>query len=137
LAGTEGWPNGSQSVFSIVFENLPPGVTIDPTPAPNLDFVSEATRFVNVTDLVLWDRQIIGNAVVFTAPVGTSLDLNETFFVNVAFDGPINLQTLSFRGAFGANVLNEVPEPASLALWSLLGATGLAAWRRKRIAKAA
>jgi hypothetical protein len=31
----------------------------------------------------------------------------------------------------------EVPEPASLALWSILGTAGIAAWRRKRKATAA
>jgi hypothetical protein len=31
----------------------------------------------------------------------------------------------------------EVPEPASLALWSILGTAGIAAWRRKRKAQAA
>jgi MYXO-CTERM domain-containing protein len=27
--------------------------------------------------------------------------------------------------------INEVPEPASLALWSLMSVAGLAAWRRR------
>ena len=133
--GSVGWPDSSQTIFSIIFD-LPPGVSIDPTPAPTLGGFNESTRFQNGTDNVLWSRQIFGNTVVFTAPGGTSLDNGDSFFVNVAFDGPINLQTLSFRGAFGANV-NEVPEPASIALWSMLTVAGVAAWRRRKNAIAA
>lgn len=37
-----------------------------------------------------------------------------------------------FGGAIDNFSVSAVPEPASLALWSLVGTAGLAAWRRKR-----
>ena len=45
-----------------------------------------------------------------------------------------DLQT-AVRPTFIPN--DEVPEPASLALWSILGTAGIAVWRRKRKASAA
>ena len=37
----------------------------------------------------------------------------------------------------GPSAASEVPEPASIALWSLMSVAGLAAWRRRKLATAA
>lgn len=50
-------------------------------------------------------------------------------------NGGFGNYTITFSSP--VNAISEVPEPASLALWSILGTAGIAAWRRKRKASAA
>lgn len=130
FAGTVNWPAGSPVVgqFSVTFTGLPMGVSIDPVPPPTIPGGSdESTRFSNLTDSVLWDRTIAGNTVTFQAPPGTFLNPGDNFFINVAFDGPIVPANLQFSGAF-----QLIPEPASLAVFALVGlAGGVYARRRK------
>ena len=56
-----------------------------------------------------------------------------------SFYGNVNYSPLNNNGRFALNTAaflaqsEEVPEPASIALWSLVSVAGLAGWRRRRI----
>jgi len=120
--------------FHITFSGLPVGVLIDPTPLPVGPFgIGESTRFSNVTDGVLWNREIVGNTVWFFANdlINDRLDPVEVFFVNVAFDGPIDLSTLSFEAEY-----SMIPEPSTWLLLSItiLSIIGMGYRQRKKAA---
>ena len=113
----------------LTFEGLPTGVTVDPYPIPMLGSTDESTRFMNVSDNVLWDRFIGANTVSFVAASSSHrLDAGESFFVNVAFTGPISLDTFSFQAHYTQDV---VPDAGTTLL--LLGSAlaGLGMLRRK------
>lgn len=129
-AGTEGWQGSTWITdFHITFE-LPAGVSIDPEPVPiGPGGFDESTRFSNLGKSVLWPRTISGNTVSFVADsFADRLDPGDSFFVNVAFDGPIPVDGVPFIAEYTMDV--GVPEPATATL-ALLGLGGLVLRRNR------
>jgi len=101
---------------------------------PNTNFFS--TRFYDATTGQFWAPTYTSfNQVHFTAPSGSKISAGDSFFVNVAFTGPVDMKKFSFAGLW--DDAGVVPEPATWAL--MLGGFGLAgvALRRRRSAVAA
>ncbi len=111
--------------------------SIDQTPGTYA--VNETTtRFMDVTDAILWNTTFIGkDTVIFSAPVGSRLDISELFFVNVVFDGTATLEAFQFTAQWwddGVVGVDGVPEPAAWALMILgFGAAGLALRGQRRV----
>ena len=125
----------SATEFDFIFLK---GVTgsIDQTPAVSPFGFETTTRFSDTTKGELWTATFVGpNEVDFKAPSGHTIDMNDQFFVNVAFTGPVDTTHFSFAGLWTDRP--GVPEPATWAL--MLGGFGLAgvALRRRRTAVAA
>ena len=114
--------------FSFIFLEGVNGV-ISQTPAAGPGGYETTTRFS--TGGVLWNTQFVGgNKVVFTAPTGTEIHQGDSFFVNIAFTGPVDVSKFSFAGLWSE--VAGVPEPSTWAL--MIGGFGLAgvALRRRR-----
>ena len=107
---------------------------IDQTPSPSPFGFLPQTRFTNVTDGVAWLVTYSGNQVTFTAPtMAAKLDAGDTFFVNIAFTGPIDPKRFSFAGLWDDEAVASVPEPASWAMFiGGFGLVGGAVRRRQR-----
>ena len=130
FAGTQTWQAPDFITrFQITFFNLPSGVGIDLTPPPP---AIESTRFVDVTaGDQHWNATLNGaRSITFTAPDKfSSLDVGDEFFVNVAFDAPIDVDNMTFTATYS---MEPVPEPGTVLLLGtgLLGMVAMV--RRKR-----
>jgi hypothetical protein len=99
--------------FDFIFLKGVTGV-IDQTPASGPSGFETTTRFS--TGGILWTPVFLGtNEVDFIAPAGVKINPGDSFFVNVAFTGPITTSRFSFAGLWTDE--NGVPEPAT---WSLM-----------------
>lgn len=116
--GTPGLGSGTTSFggptpvsdFHISFE-LPDGIDIVQIPAADAGGYEETTRFSSCAgSCVAWTAVYSATGVDFFAPVGTFLNPDDTYFVNVVLSGP-----LSVAPAFAAH-FTAVPEPGSMAL---------------------
>ena len=125
--------NGSYATsFDFIFLKGVAGA-VDQTD-PDTNFFS--TRFYDATTGQFWAPTYTSfNEVSFTAPSGSKISAGDSFFVNVAFTGAVDMKKFSFAGLWDDS--GAVPEPATWAL--MLGGFGLAgvALRRRRTAVAA
>jgi hypothetical protein len=92
------------------------------------------TFFEDVTTHTFWNADFSAGPkeVDFTAPVGSQLDPNDQFLIDVAFQGEVNTGKFSFAAVW-SDPPTDVPEPATIAVFGIaLAGLGLA--RRRKAA---
>jgi hypothetical protein len=114
---------GSASTFNVFFSDA--GGSTLPVPA-NASFAYNGTGTFGTPVVFTFDRAFASPGIYNgrLVPNLTSSSPNYLF--------PGGGETSNPSIPFQIRVASEVPEPASLALWSILGTAGIAAWRRKR-----
>jgi hypothetical protein len=121
----------SATQLDFTFLNGSPGID-NVNPTPSLTGFDLDTRMINVTKGFFFNPfvSLDNHRISFIAPEGMTLDVGDSFFVNVHFDAPLDTATFSFAGDW---IYAPVPEPETYAmLLAGLALMGFVARRRQR-----